>query len=173
MDIDPGQLPARVALPVRGRPGRPARSSDNILISCDCIALERDGRIEAHEIADFSGVAVRIDGSEHGFWAVSINLHHENPDLCIPLHVAYDMYEVGARWQSWAQVFGLPLLLPAEDGTWREPFDRLGKVAVRRPWGRSTRGVLKTRRSRFAASRAMGMPGPMPVYRGDELIARV
>ena len=172
LDVDPRMLPAQVALPVRGRPGRPARDRDTVLISCDCIALERNGQIETHEIEDFSGVSVRMEGSELGSYAVSINLHHEDPDLCIPLHVAYDMDEAGARWQSWARTLGLPLLLPSEDGGWREPFARLGKVTVKTPWAREARLALANRRSAFSSRRAMGERGAQPLRGGREIIAR-
>ena len=170
LDIDPCQLPAKFALPLRGRPGNPSRDRDTVLVSCDCVALERDGRIETHEISDFTGVAVHIDGGDD-FWAVSINLHHDDPDLCIPLHVAYDMDEVGARWQSWARTLGLPLLLPDEDGTWREAVTRLGKVAVKAPLARRG-GVLGERRSAMTATRRMGAYGLSRALAGEEITAR-
>jgi len=170
LDVDPCQLPAKFALPLRGRTGRSSVGRDTVLVSCDCVALERDGRIEAHEIDDFLGVSVRIDGGDD-FWAVSINLHHDDPDLCIPLHVAFDMDEVGARWQSWAQRLGLPLLLPGEDGTWREAVKRLGKVAVKNPHKRRG-GVSSERRSRTSATRKTGEIGELRVLKGEEIIAR-
>ncbi len=169
LDVDPCQLPAKFALPLRGRSNTPSPSRDTVLVSCDCVALERNGRIEAHEIDDFAGVSVRIDGSED-FWAVSINLQHDDPDLCIPLHVAFDLDEVGARWQSWAKTLGLPLLLPSEDGTWREAITRLGKVAVKAPLKR--RSTASQRRSSISATRTMGAVGERSVARGREIIAR-
>ena len=179
LDIDPFRLPVQYSLPVVSATGQASQACDRIEIGRNAIAVEHAGaglpavrRRFAFE--DFSGVAVRIEplGDAGDGYAVSVNLHHPDPKLCFPLHVSLDMMDVGARWQSWARALKLPLLLPAPDGSWREPIARLGKLAVNRPYPRSARLALKGRRSVMSSLREMGAPGPMLRVCGAEIIAR-
>ncbi len=172
MDVDPIHLPAKFALPVRGRDNRPANERDYVLIATDCVALERDGNIESHEINEFSGVAIRVEKGRSGVAAVSINLHHDNPNLCVPLHNAFDMGWVGERCQSWARALGLPLPLPCDDETWRDPFTRPSKVMTGPSWECGPRLSLKDRRSVTAYLRNVGSLQGMRIFRGQEIIAR-
>jgi hypothetical protein len=125
-------------------------------------------------LREFSGIALRAelvgDGSDE--LAVSVNLHHEDPELCIPLHVSFDMSDVNARWQSWSRALGLPLLLPAPDGTWQEPFDRIGGLMIKPAVRRQPRKMLAKRKSCMSAFREKVAPRPMPVVGGAEIIAR-
>lgn len=182
LDVNPFQLPARFVLDVRDDAGRLLTARDKVIIQPKLIIIEREvhgdhGACVArdeHAIADFAGIAIRIDqiaGRDNAF-AVSVNLHHDDPDLCIPLHLAFDMCDASARWQSWGKVLGLPLLLPARDGTWQEPFQRLGRLLVDRAYNRRRRFYLKGRRSIVAATREMGIPVPAVQRDGAEIIAR-
>ncbi|MEC9367162.1 MAG: DUF6101 family protein [Pseudomonadota bacterium] len=179
LDIDPYQLPARFDLPVQSAPDRARRPLDRIEINPQSVAVERESAAGAairHQLplAAFAGVAIRMEpmgeGSEN--FAVSINLHHDDPDLCIPLHVAYDLNDANARWQSWGRTLGLPLLLPALDGGWHEPLDRLGKVKVSRPCTRPPRKVLAPRRSCLSSVREVGDLRATVRVGGAEIIAR-
>lgn len=179
MDIDPFRLPANFSLPVQTVAGRLLRARDRIEIRPAAIAIEREmfGSPRARrEIAlgEFTGVAIRADlvGENGDRFAISVNLHHENPELCIPLHVSFDMSDVNARWQSWGRALGLPLLLPAPDGTWREPVDRLGKVLIKPALQREPRGMLAGRRSLYSMIREPGRPDMPRIFDGAEIIAR-
>lgn len=179
LDVDPFQLPARFVLAVCDTSGRLPEARDLISISRDEVAVERDipGRSTSREILRteaFSGVAVRMavredDGRR---FAISVNLHHDDPRLCIPLHVSFAMDDAGARWQSWARALRLPLLLPAADGGWREPVARLGRLNVGPPLARSHRLVLAARRSLTASLRSVGKASNLGPIHGAEIIAR-
>lgn len=179
LDIDPYQLPARFDLPVQGAQERARRILDRIEINRQSIAVEREGdagaSVRQHLPLDaFSGVAIRMEpvGDDCESFAVSVNLHHEDPDLCIPLHVAFDLMEVNARWQSWGRALGLPLLVPGLDGAWIEPLQRIGKVRVSRHCARPPRKVLSVRRSCLSAVREVGDKRPAQKITGAEIIAR-
>lgn len=183
LDVDPFHLPARYALPVcsaaGGQADRQAGGQDNILITRDRVAVERTAagaRLEATscEVGEFEGVAIRIDRAGEGAQAfvISVNLHHDEPDLCLPLHVAFDMYDVGARWQSWGRALALPLLLPSPDGGWREPDETPGRLFTRAPSPRHPRLLLAGRRSRMSAVREVGRLDQSTVFAGAEIIAR-
>ena len=155
------------------------RARDRIEIDPQAIAVEREvlGRRSVRQtvgLQDFAGVAIRAErlGDNDDSFAISVNLHHNDPELCIPLHVSFDMDDVNARWQSWGRLLGLPLLLPALDGSWREPVQRLGKLDVNPPVARPTRLPLKGRKSTMSSIRETGHDGTMPVHNGAEIIAR-
>ncbi len=179
MDVDPFRLPARFNLPVKSISGKLLRARDRILIDPAAIAIEREvlGASATRKrlpLEEFSGVAIRAElvGQDGDVFAVSVNLHHEDPELCIPLHMSFDMSEVSARWQSWARALRLPLLLPALDGSWREPVERLGKVTVGPAHMRNARKALSARRSCMSLLREAVVPGPRTVFSGAEIIAR-
>jgi hypothetical protein len=72
-------------------------------------------------------------------------------------------------------VLGLPLLVAERDGTLREPFPRLGGVALGRPSPRRRRfAAVKRRRPSILLRRKPGRPAANPsVHRGErEIIAR-
>jgi hypothetical protein len=80
-----------------------------------------------------------------------------------------------AQWKSWARVLGVPLLVADDDGTLREPFRRIGRLAL----GSSTprrrrRAAIKWRRPSILMRRKPGRPSASPaVHRGErEIIAR-
>lgn len=179
MDIDPFRLPAQFSLPVKTMAGRLLRACDRIEIEPAAIAIEREmlgARCVRQEIAldEFSGVAIRAEliGEDEDIFAISVNLHHENPEFCIPLHVSFDMSDVNARWQSWGRALGLPLLLPSPDGTWCQPVEKLGKISVSSAIQRKPRKMLASRRSRYSMIRDTGHSRPMLKFCGEEIIAR-
>lgn len=179
MDVDPFGLPVRYSLPVDC-------DADCVREARDFIEINRGSISVVHEVSgvpavrrsldldDFSGVAIRIESVAGGIegYAISVNLHHPDPKLCFPLHMACDMSEVCARWQSWSRALGLPLLLPANDGGWREPVSRLGKMKINPPCARPARLALCGRRSEISSVREMGDQALAQHVAGEELIAR-
>lgn len=179
LDVNPFQLPARFNLSVKNAPGQALTDWDHIIVSPGMVTIDRDvpglGRCRSdHAIEDFSGISVRMEACDESrdTLAVTVNLHHEDPALCLPLFVAFDLDVAGARWQSWGRVLGLPLLVPAPDGTWQEAIDRLGKLSVNRAYPREARLSLKSRRSMVALSRRVGMRCEADPLPGKEIIAR-
>jgi Family of unknown function (DUF6101) len=129
------------------------------------------------KVSEFLGVAIRVippDASQNG--AVVVMLEHRDQALSVPLLVATDGGDdVVAEWQRWGRVFGLPLLIPDGEGSYREPFARLGGVRVQAPVPRRrTRGMLLRRRPSILMRRKPGRPAAAPpVHRAErEIIAR-
>ena len=179
MDIDPFQLPVKFAVPVNSVSGKLFRAQDKVEIENGSVTVEREvmGARSVREkvsLEDFSGVAIRAEliGENEDVFAVSVNLHHEDPELCIPFYIAFDIDEVNARWQSWGRTLGLPLLLPTPGGTWCEPFERIGKLVVKPALMRHPRKMLQHRRSCISAFREGGERKRMPVVSGAEILAR-
>ena len=179
MDIDPFHLPAEFSLPVNSVSGKLLRAQDRVEIENGFVTVEREvmGTRSVRKqvsLEDFSGVAIRAEliGENEDVFAVSVNLHHEDPDLCIPLHISFDMNDVNARWQSWGRALRLPLLLPTPDGTWCEPFERLGRLTVKPAYVRQPRKMLQQRRSCFSTFRETGEQKRMAAISGAEIVAR-
>ena len=179
LDVNPFQLPARFTLSVQNASGKALSDWDHVIIRQGSILIEQmsDDRPVFHcdyPIEAFTGLTFRIEahGRRPESVAVSVNLHHDNPDCCIPLHVAFDMSDAGARWQSWGRVLGLPLLLPDDDGGWREAHERIGKLLLRRAFERDRGLWLNCRRSRAAASRSSVSPAIRDRIAACEIIAR-
>ena len=127
-------------------------------------------------VSAFRGVALRLvpaDGVEPA--AVTVMLDHNDHALSVPLYSANDSDEVTAIWKAWGRVLGLPLLVAENDGALREPFARLGGLAIDDPQPRRRRrSVLKRRRPSIMLRRKPGrrIDGAR-VHRGEhEIIAR-
>ena len=125
-------------------------------------------------VSAFAGVGLRLVAGEGGAQAAVV-LAHRDPGLALPLYVSTEADDAVADWRSWGAVLGLPLLVEHEDGSWREPFARLGalRVAGVRP-RRRRRSALKRRRPSILLRRARGkLTDATPVHRGErEIIAR-
>ncbi|WP_062011297.1 DUF6101 family protein [Aureimonas sp. AU4] len=119
----------------------------------------------------FRGVAARAMEDGEGRVTVTLELHHENSKLSVPLLVASDLYDVAADWRGWAELFGLPMLMVEADGSvtaLEESFGQLRSGTSSRRRGNSHRG----RRPRFLARRKPGGLGMRLVVSGEEIIAR-
>ena len=179
LDIDPHGLPVRYSLPVDTYSDQVREAYDLIEINQGSVAVEHrvsgvSSVRRALPLEDFSGIAIRIESLEHeldGF-SISVNLHHPDPKLCFPLHMSYDMSNIGVRWQSWGRALKLPLLLPTLDGGWREPIERFGKLKVNPPHVRPARLALNARRSAISSVREAGDQSLVHHIAGEELIAR-
>lgn len=126
-------------------------------------------------VAAFRGVSLRIlpaDGAQGA--SIAVTLDHRDNALCVPLHIASDSDDGLAIWKSWGRVLGLPLLLVERDGSVREPFPRLGSVAIGKPTPRRRRrAAVKWRRPSILMRRKPGRPAANPaVHREREIIAR-
>ncbi|EAU42283.1 hypothetical protein FP2506_05576 [Fulvimarina pelagi HTCC2506] len=120
----------------------------------------------------FKGIAARA--MEHADGSVTVTLelhHHSDPALCVPLLVASDLYDVAADWRSWADFFGLPMLMVEADGSVVALEETVGTVKTGEPAPRR-RSSNRTRRPRFLARRKPGGLGMRMVVAGEEIIAR-
>jgi len=127
-------------------------------------------------LAEFRGVSMRLLPPEgEAPPAVAVILEHRDPALAVPLYLASDGGDALAEWKSWGRVLGLPLLVVKPDGALREPFRRMGGVALGLPSPRRRRrGALKGRRPSILLRRKVRRIGGDPgIYRGErEIIAR-
>jgi Family of unknown function (DUF6101) len=132
-------------------------------------------------VAAFRGVAIRLfgdAGSGRGDSAptsIAVVLEHQDPALSLPLYASPETDDIVAEWQAWGRVLGLPLLVAESDGTFREPFARLGAVRIEAPTCRRRRRTAIARRhpSRLLRRRSGTLP-PAPIVHRDEreIIAR-
>jgi hypothetical protein len=127
-------------------------------------------------MAKYLGIAIRIlppDAESQG--AVAVVLEHRDPSMSVPLYVAPDGAEAVAEWQSWSSVLGLPLLVHDGEGSFREPFARIGGVRIAAAQSRRRRHTaIRKRRPRMPMRRKpAGLDSQSMVHRGErEIIAR-
>lgn len=121
----------------------------------------------------YDGVALEARATGCGGAVLRIRLAHEDPDFDVVLFEARDDCDVTAEWQYWADVFGLPLLVVEHDGTYTQPFARLGLLEVGPPRHRRRPADFARRRPRFLTRRLVGHVVERPVVHvGREIIAR-
>ena len=174
--LDPYALPVRYA----ARDSRADGQVRDIEIGPERVVLRR----ELHGIpmkigvlvTEFAGVTMRTlppEGDEPA--AVAVMLEHRDTGLTVPLFVATDGDDAMAQWKSWGRVLGVPLLVTEGDGTLREPFQRIGRLAVGKPTPRRRRrAAIKWRRPSILMRRKPGRPAANPtVHRGErEFVAQ-
>ncbi len=128
------------------------------------------------KVSEFAGVTMRTlppEGAEPA--AVAVMLEHHDSGLTVPLFIATDGQDAMAEWKSWSRVLGLPLLVDEGCGGVREPFGRIGRLALGKPSPRRRRrGTLRSRRPAILMRRKPGRPAAVPtIHRGErEIIAR-
>jgi hypothetical protein len=120
----------------------------------------------------FKGVAARAIDHGGGDVTVTLELHHEDPDLCIPLLVAHDLCDIAADWRSWSEAFRIPMLMVEADGIARPLEDHLGDLRTSRMRPRRRHSYFANRRPRFLVRRTTGKLGVTMKIEGKEIIAR-
>ena len=174
--LDPHALPVRYAARDSGADGH----IRDIELDRDRVVLKRAVAGIAMRVGvpvnEFSGVTMRTlppEGEEPA--AVAVMLEHRDNGLTVPLFVATEGDDAMAQWKSWGRVLGVPLLVDDGDGSLREPFRRIGRLAVGQPAPRRRRRTaMRRRRPSILMRRKPGRPSGTPtVYRGErEIIAR-
>ena len=120
----------------------------------------------------FKGVAARAIDHGNGLVTVTLELHHDDPDLCIPLLVAHDLDDIAADWRSWAEAFGIPMLMVEADGVARELGAHFQPETARIAPPRRRHSFFAARRPRFPMRRKTGSLGVSMTIKGREIIAR-
>jgi hypothetical protein len=174
--LDPFALPVRYAAHDRGADGQVRQvelDRDRVMVRRAVRGIRMKMDVP---VSQFRGVSIRLLPAEPGEPAASaVLLEHRDPGLSVPLFVAASADDVTAEWKSWATVLGLPLLVVDGDGALREPFSRVGAVALGKPsQRRRRRNAVKWRRPRFLMRRKPGRrTDAVQIYRGErEIIAR-
>lgn len=120
----------------------------------------------------FMGVAARAIDHGDGEVTVTLELHHSDPDLCIPLLVAHDLSDIAADWRSWSEAFRIPMLMIEADGVARPLEEHLGSVRALDSQPRRRHSYFADRRPRFLVRRSTGKLGIKMKIEGREIIAR-
>jgi hypothetical protein len=121
----------------------------------------------------FVGVAVRmVPVGTNGDIEVTVELHHRDPALCLPLVVSDDPAEVAADWQAWGRALGLPLLLVRQDGEIEAPLNQMGEMTLLPSKPRRRHSYFAGRRPRFLARRKPGGEIMLERVSAREIIAR-
>jgi hypothetical protein len=120
----------------------------------------------------FSGVAARAYEADDGTVTVTLELHHTDPQLCVPLLVSDDLDDIAADWHSWSRILQLPMLIIESDSTARPLCDQLGTIMVEKPVARRKRITAPRHRPNFLRRRKTGMVSNIVRISGQELVAR-
>jgi len=120
----------------------------------------------------FRGVAVRATetGPEHAL--VTLELLHEDAELCVPLSVGYDLPGIAKDWQVWSELLGLPMMMIEADGVARTLEESARGLVSDEPQPRRHHSMFAERRPRFLARRRLGNLGCRLMVHGEEIIAR-
>jgi hypothetical protein len=103
---------------------------------------------------------------------VTLELHHDDPDLCIPLLVAHDLSDIAADWRAWSEAYRTPMLMVEADGVARPLEEHLGEVRTREIKPRRRHSLFNDRRPRFLMRRSSRSLGVNMKIDGREIIAR-
>lgn len=120
----------------------------------------------------FCGVAARAMDHGNGEVTVTLELHHADSELCVPLLVAHDLDDIAADWRAWAATYGIPMLMVEADGVARPLEERLGPFGIRRSRARRNHAFFAARRPRFLMRRTRGRLGMRMRIAGREITAR-
>ncbi len=120
----------------------------------------------------FKGIAARAIDHGDGCVTVTLELHHSDPDLSVPLLVAHDLDDIAADWRAWSELYRIPMLMIEADGIAHPLDEQIGDVQVKsiRPRRRSV--FMAARRPRFLMRRATGRLGVRMKIKGREIVAR-
>lgn len=120
----------------------------------------------------FRGVAARAMDHGNGEVTVTLELHHSDPELCVPLLVAHDLDDIAADWRAWSAAYMIPMLMVEADGVARPLEGQIGPVKVRQARARRNHAFFVARRPRFLMRRARGRLGMRMRIEGREITAR-
>lgn len=120
----------------------------------------------------FKGVAARAIEDAQGNVAVTLELHHHDPELCIPLLVADNFDDVAADWHSWSRLMKLPMLIINPDELATSVRNMLGEIMVETPWERRKRITTVKHRPNFLRRRKIGVVGEVVKLTAADIIAR-
>jgi len=120
----------------------------------------------------FKGVAARAIDHGDGTVTVTLELHHTDAALCVPLLVAHNLDDIAADWRSWAELYELPMLMVEADGVARPLDDGSAEQPANGQARRRRHSQIAERRPRFLVRRTTGKLGIRMRIEGREIIAR-
>jgi hypothetical protein len=120
----------------------------------------------------FKGIAAKAIEHADGTQTVSLELHHSDPQLCIPVLIADNLDDIAADWHSWSRLMKLPMLIIDENGMSQPVRDELGMVMLESPIARRKRITAVKHRPWFLRRRKAGVVGEVTKISAAEIIAR-
>jgi len=120
----------------------------------------------------YKGVAARAVEDQNGEMTVTLELLHNDSELCVPLLYANDMADIAADWHSWSRLMKLPMLIVGLEGEATEVQQTLGEIMVEEPWERRKRITATKHRPNFLRRRKTGTVGQVERISAEEIIAR-
>lgn len=120
----------------------------------------------------FRGVAVRATDTSPEHALVTLELLHEDEDLCVPLSVGYDLPAIARDWQTWSDLLELPMMMIEGDGVARTLEESARGITFGDTQQRRHHSMFAERRPRFLARRRLGNLGVRLMVHGEEIIAR-
>lgn len=120
----------------------------------------------------FRGVAARTIIGDNGETIFTLELHHHDPDLCLPVLVADNLDDIAADWHSWSRLMKLPMLIVDERNMAQHVSNRLGALMVENVGERRKRITMVKRRGWFMRRRKIGDVGIIEKLSAAEIIAR-
>lgn len=179
INFDPFHLPVRYSVPLDSVPGRHFGAVDDVFLRGRSVLVRRKvfGKTvfaKRISLSEFDGVSISIaaHGDDESDHMVSVNLRHKDEKLCVPLYMAFDLEEAGARWQALGRSLQLPLMVPTPDGSFSYPFKEKGLQGVYEPISRPASVFLASRRPRMMKFRSVGEQEGLRIVAGAEIIAR-
>ena len=103
---------------------------------------------------------------------VTLELHHTDTQLCVPLLVAHNLDDIAADWRAWSELYGLPMLMVEADGVARPLDDGSAHPSAAAATRRRRHNQIADRRPRFLVRRSTGKLGIRMKIEGREIIAR-
>jgi len=170
--LDPGNFPQRVSYAARDE-------RDEVSVTLDSRGavirkvLTKSGLplSIALPARAFKGVAARAIDHGDGTVTVTLELHHTDVALCVPLLVAHDLDDIAADWRAWAELYSLPMMMVEADGVAR-PLEDGSLQQAASPSRRRRHHQIADRRPRFLVRRTTGKMGFRMKIEGREIIAR-
>ncbi|MEZ5871850.1 MAG: DUF6101 family protein [Nitratireductor sp.] len=120
----------------------------------------------------FTGIAARAIENDDGSITATLELHHADSDLCVPLLVSDNLDDIAADWHAWSRLLQLPMLIVGADAIARPIREQLGQIMVEPAIARRKRMSRLNMRPWFLRRRKVGIVGEVVRVSGEELIAR-
>jgi len=171
--LDPGNFPQRASYSMRGEREEVSATLDSRgavlkkMLSKSGLPLSI-----ALPARAFKGVAARAIDHGDGTVTVTLELHHTDTALCVPLLVAHNLDDIAADWRSWSDLYDLPMLMIEADGVARPLDDGSARENASSPTRRRRHSQIAERRPRFLVRRSTGKLGCRMRIEGREIIAR-
>ena len=149
-----------------------------------CYKIDRNGAVMKRRLAGglplsmalpqkaFKGIAARVMEADDGRTIFTLELHHHDRDLCLPVLVADNLDDIAADWHAWSRLMALPMLLIDEHNIANVVRKHLGSLMVETPIERRKRFSMTKHRPWFLRRRKTGHVGVVEKISAAEIIAR-